>query len=125
MSSKNQVTIPVSVLREAGLSAGDDVVIRAIGNRVRIEVERGEDLIARFSGSLPAGTYPSGHLDELRDEWRPVVLDADVLIAFLDASDAQHETAVDTLRPRLATGEQFSSPPACTPRSLCGPPTRQ
>lgn len=69
MSSKNQVTIPVSVLREAGLSAGDDVVIRAIGNG-RIEVERGEDLIARFSGSLPAGTYPSGHLDELRDEWR-------------------------------------------------------
>jgi predicted nucleic acid-binding protein len=37
----------------------------------------------------------------------PVVLDADVLIAFLDASDAQHETAVDLLRPRLATGEQL------------------
>ncbi|CAA9487389.1 MAG: hypothetical protein AVDCRST_MAG67-1132 [uncultured Solirubrobacteraceae bacterium] len=37
----------------------------------------------------------------------PVVLDADVLIAFLDASDAQHETAVDALRPRLGTGEQL------------------
>lgn len=37
----------------------------------------------------------------------PVALDADVLIAFLDASDAQHESAVDALRPRLASGEQL------------------
>jgi predicted nucleic acid-binding protein len=36
-----------------------------------------------------------------------VALDADVLIAFLDASDAQHETAVDALRRRLATGQQI------------------
>jgi len=36
-----------------------------------------------------------------------VALDADVLIAFLDASDPQHATAVDTLRPRLSTGEQL------------------
>jgi AbrB family looped-hinge helix DNA binding protein len=69
VSSKNQITIPVDVLREAGLMAGDDVVIRAMGNG-RIEVERADDLIARFAGSLPPGTYPSGHLEELRDEWR-------------------------------------------------------
>jgi predicted nucleic acid-binding protein len=36
-----------------------------------------------------------------------VALDADVLIAFLDASDAQHESAVEALRPRLATGEHL------------------
>ncbi len=30
-----------------------------------------------------------------------------MLIAFLDASDAQHEIAVDALRPRLGTGEQL------------------
>jgi len=69
VSSKHQVTIPVRVMRAAGLSAGDDVVIRASGHG-RVEVERADDLISRYAGSLPPGTYPTGHLDELRDEWR-------------------------------------------------------
>ena len=69
VSSKNQVTSPVGVLRAAGITAGDDVIIRAAGSG-RIEIERADDLVARFAGSLPAGTYPEGYLDELRDEWR-------------------------------------------------------
>ena len=69
VSSKHQVTIPVVVLREAGLAAGDDVVVRAVG-KGRIEVERGHDLVERYAGSLPKGTYPAGHLDQLRDQWR-------------------------------------------------------
>ena len=69
VSGKHQETIPVKVLREAGLAAGDDVVVRAAGAG-RIELERADDLVRRFAGSLPAGTYPPGHLDDLRREWR-------------------------------------------------------
>jgi bifunctional DNA-binding transcriptional regulator/antitoxin component of YhaV-PrlF toxin-antitoxin module len=69
VSRKHQVTVPVRVLKDAGMAAGDEVVIRATG-RGRIEVERAEDVVDRYAGSLPAGTYPRGHLDQLRDEWR-------------------------------------------------------
>jgi predicted nucleic acid-binding protein len=34
-------------------------------------------------------------------------LDADVVIAFLDAADDQHEQAVSALRPRLGAGDHF------------------
>lgn len=69
VSSKHQVTLPVRVLQDAGLEAGDEVVIRVVG-RGRIEVERAEDVIDRYAGSLPPGTYPPGYLNNLRDEWR-------------------------------------------------------
>ncbi len=36
-----------------------------------------------------------------------VALDADLLIAFLDPGDAQHERAVDELRPRLTDGDEI------------------
>jgi bifunctional DNA-binding transcriptional regulator/antitoxin component of YhaV-PrlF toxin-antitoxin module len=69
VSGKHQVTLPVRVLRQAGLGAGDEVVIRVAG-RGRIELERAENLTDRYAGSLPAGTYSDGYLDQLRDEWR-------------------------------------------------------
>ena len=69
VSSKHQVTLPVRVLKDAGFAAGDEVVIRAVALG-RIEVELAESVIDRYAGSLPAGTYPRGYLDRLRDEWR-------------------------------------------------------
>jgi bifunctional DNA-binding transcriptional regulator/antitoxin component of YhaV-PrlF toxin-antitoxin module len=65
LSSKNQVTIPVKVLREAGLEAGEALVIRSVGPG-RVEVRRHRDVIDEFAGTL---SYPPGYLDELRDEW--------------------------------------------------------
>lgn len=35
-----------------------------------------------------------------------VALDADLIIAFLDAGDDQHARAIDELRPRLAAGDR-------------------
>ncbi len=37
----------------------------------------------------------------------PVALDADVLIAFLDPGDAQHERAVEEIRANMAAGERL------------------
>ncbi len=67
LSSKNQITIPVAVLREAGLSPGDQLSVRAAG-KGRVEIERLVDVIEQYAGSFKAG-YPPGYLDALRDEW--------------------------------------------------------
>ena len=69
ISRKNQVTLPVSVLDAAGLHAGDDVVVRAVGPG-RLELVRGQDLVDQFAGIFDETVYPAGYLEELRAEWR-------------------------------------------------------
>ena len=69
VSRRHQVTLPVRVLKEAGLAADDEVIIRVVG-RGRIQVERAGDVNDRYAGSLPAGLYRPGYLDRLRGEWR-------------------------------------------------------
>jgi bifunctional DNA-binding transcriptional regulator/antitoxin component of YhaV-PrlF toxin-antitoxin module len=67
ISSKNQVTLPVGVLRAAGLKPGDLVRIDALGPG-ELLVKRQPDVLATFAGSL-RGLYRPGYLDELRREW--------------------------------------------------------
>lgn len=67
ISSKHQITIPADALRAAGLAIGERVVARADGPG-RVVLEREEDMIAAFAGSM-TGVYTHGELDELRSEW--------------------------------------------------------
>lgn len=80
VSAKHQVTIPVDVMREAGLEAGDEVRV-AVDDSGRVVLERAEDVLARSAGMF-TGMYPPGYLDALRDEW-----DRSNPIADLDALD--------------------------------------
>jgi bifunctional DNA-binding transcriptional regulator/antitoxin component of YhaV-PrlF toxin-antitoxin module len=68
ISAKNQATLPVEVLRRAGLRAGDKVRVTAEGTG-RIVLERATQALRRWAGCL-TGVYPKGHLAELRREWR-------------------------------------------------------
>jgi AbrB family looped-hinge helix DNA binding protein len=68
ISRKNQITIPVEVLREAGLRPGDDVQLRTMGVG-RLELVRTRDPVAEFAGIFGADVYPAGYLEELRRDW--------------------------------------------------------
>lgn len=66
ISVKNQVTIPAAVLDEAGLHAGEQVVIEPIGNgqlRIRRVQLRFEDAFGALTN-----TYPVGYLNQLDAE---------------------------------------------------------
>lgn len=65
ISGKNQVTIPVAALQEAGLHAGDEVLVDVQDGELR--VRRGTRSFDDAFGVL-AGTYPAGYLDRLDAE---------------------------------------------------------
>jgi bifunctional DNA-binding transcriptional regulator/antitoxin component of YhaV-PrlF toxin-antitoxin module len=68
ISRKHQATLPVDALRQAGLKAGDELVVEAAGAG-RIVLVRVADMIERHAGKAP-GVYPPEYLTELRNEWR-------------------------------------------------------
>lgn len=63
ISTKHQVTIPVTTLEEAGLRAGDQVVIEALGEG-EVRIRRGALTFESAFGAL-TGTYPPGYLEQL------------------------------------------------------------
>ena len=94
ISTKNQVTLPVSALREAGLRAGDEVLVEALDDGALLIRRDVLDFDAAF-GAL-TGTYPAGYLRRLDAEDERAlryVVDADVVIGALDAVNAHHADA--------------------------------
>lgn len=69
ITSKNQATIPVTALREAGLKPGDRVKIDASGSG-ELRITRAIDPVAKYAGALTGIVYPKGYLKKLRSEWR-------------------------------------------------------
>lgn len=63
ISGKNQVTIPVAVLEEAGLHPGDRVVVDVL-HQGELRIRRG---VVDFEGAFGVltGAYPPGYLDRL------------------------------------------------------------
>ncbi len=70
ISTKHQVTVPVTTLEEAGLRAGDQVVIEALGEG-EVRIRRGALTFEGAFGAL-TGAYPPGYLEQLdaQDEQR-------------------------------------------------------
>lgn len=66
ISSKNQITLPVAALEEAGLQAGDRVTIEATDDGA-LRVRRGERTFEDAFGAL-TGIYPAGYLKQLDEE---------------------------------------------------------
>ena len=69
ISRKNQITIPADVLRDAGLSPGDDVRVSTVGPG-RIALVKTDALLEQYAGSMGNDVYPPGYLDEVREGWQ-------------------------------------------------------
>jgi AbrB family looped-hinge helix DNA binding protein len=63
ISTKNQVTIPVAALQEAGLHPGDRVLVEALEDG-ELRIHRGERSVEDAFGVL-TGVYPPGYLEQL------------------------------------------------------------
>jgi len=68
ISSKNQVTLPVSALRRAGLRAGAEIMVED-ASPGRIVLARADDPVQRLKGMF-TGLYPKDYLKKLHSEWR-------------------------------------------------------
>ena len=73
VSDKNQVTLAVQALRDAGIAPGDELRVEASGpGRIVLtrvlsdaETERFRAVLRQVAGALD-GVYPPGYLDDLR-----------------------------------------------------------
>jgi bifunctional DNA-binding transcriptional regulator/antitoxin component of YhaV-PrlF toxin-antitoxin module len=68
VSSKHQITIPISAFSDAGLREGDVVQVKAQG-RGRVLIARMDDLIDEYAGCLSTGGELGRSVRGLREEW--------------------------------------------------------
>ena len=69
ISSKNQLTVPVDILRKAGLSEGDDVRFMYLEDgSISVVKAANSNEIMQFAGAL-TGLYDGFDLDEERNSW--------------------------------------------------------
>ncbi len=66
ISTKNQITIPVSALEEVGLKAGEHVTIEPSGDG-ELRIRRSTGSFEEAFGAL-TGAYPAGYLALLDSE---------------------------------------------------------
>jgi bifunctional DNA-binding transcriptional regulator/antitoxin component of YhaV-PrlF toxin-antitoxin module len=69
VSAKNQVTIPVSALRDAGVRTGDLLKVEADGAG-RLVLTRVDELLGGYSGRFASGGSFGKAVEGLREEWR-------------------------------------------------------
>jgi bifunctional DNA-binding transcriptional regulator/antitoxin component of YhaV-PrlF toxin-antitoxin module len=76
LSPKRQITLPLSVVEQAGIRTGEELAVE-VDDRGRVIVSRSTEetigdrrrrAIGRVAGALP-GVWPPGALDQLRSEW--------------------------------------------------------
>lgn len=69
ISSKNQLTVPVDILRKAGLSEGDGVRFMYLEDgSISVVKAANSNEIMQFAGAL-TGLYEGFDLDEERNSW--------------------------------------------------------
>jgi bifunctional DNA-binding transcriptional regulator/antitoxin component of YhaV-PrlF toxin-antitoxin module len=69
ISSKNQLTVPVDILRKAGLSEGDDVRFMYLEDgSISVVKAANSNEIMQFAGAL-TGLYEGFDLNEERNSW--------------------------------------------------------
>ena len=120
VSPKHQVTLPADVLAKAGLKVGDRLQVAAGGaGEDRAHPGNGRprdvcrDTSGRVSGRLPGRTAKRVGL---------TVLDAGVVIAFLDPADAHHAAAFAALRQaRDRADDELVIPASAYAETLVGP----
>jgi len=76
LSSKNQITLPVAMVRGLGLKAGDEISLRVLGDTIYLSrrPQTAEEWLAKFSGSIHVPGWETkesidAYVQGERDSW--------------------------------------------------------